>query len=202
MEWKVKRRQDGTRYIVRRPVQYRLIRDRALNKDHRNNMIDVTTEDDTISEVKIGKYWTKEERKKHMEKSRERRQRQENIVSAKQSSATVDENRDPTTIAANSIYVRRSDVKSPTSTLNAQTQIIPQPPPMPTVAAATTTSTLKRNSLLQNYSSHKMKTNKSKKVAANIKDDTAAGTNQEKTTVPPVYNNDGKLAGLLSVTTV
>lgn len=87
MEWKVKRRQDGTRYIVRRPV--RSDRSAAI-RAHVESMAAAaaaaaaaggtggggaatTTEDDTMSEVKIGRYWTKEERKRHWEKSRERR---------------------------------------------------------------------------------------------------------------------------------
>lgn len=84
MEWKVKRRQDGSRYIVRRPVRHRLLRNRAM-RINEERVEELTTEDDTISEVKIGRYWTKEERKKHMEKSRERRCRQELIISTKTS---------------------------------------------------------------------------------------------------------------------
>lgn len=82
MEWKVKRRQDGSRYIVRRPIRHRLLRNRTM-RINEDRVEELTTEDDTISEVKIGKYWTKEERKKHMEKSRERRSRQELIISTK-----------------------------------------------------------------------------------------------------------------------
>ncbi|KAF4532797.1 hypothetical protein B566_EDAN002647 [Ephemera danica] len=50
MEWKVKRRPDGSRYIARRP---------------------------------IGRYWTREERKKHLEKAKEKRKRQEAVIRAK-----------------------------------------------------------------------------------------------------------------------
>lgn len=77
MVWKVKRRPDGTRYIVRRPAKNRLIKERntRLNVERLRNDI-TTTEDDTISEIKTGRYWTREERKKHIEKSRERRQQQ------------------------------------------------------------------------------------------------------------------------------
>ncbi|XP_055857882.1 slo-interacting protein 1 isoform X2 [Episyrphus balteatus] len=81
MVWKVKRRQDGTRYIVRRPVRNRFLRNRALRINAERN--DQTTEDDTISEIKTGRYWTKEERKKHIEKARERRQRQQIIITNK-----------------------------------------------------------------------------------------------------------------------
>lgn len=83
MEWKVKRRQDGTRYIVRRPVRNRTLRAARASKINEERSNDQTTEDDTISEVKTGRYWSKEDRKKHMEKSRERRHRQESIIASK-----------------------------------------------------------------------------------------------------------------------
>ncbi|XP_002072619.3 slo-interacting protein 1 [Drosophila willistoni] len=74
MVWKVKRRPDGTRYIVKRPVRNRV--PFGLRKNNRNNEV-TTTEDDTVSEVKIGRYWTKEERKRHIERARERRHHQQ-----------------------------------------------------------------------------------------------------------------------------
>lgn len=83
MEWKVKRRPDGSRYIVRRPVRNRTLRAARASKINEERTNDQTTEDDTISEVKMGRYWTKEERKKHMEKSKERRQRQESLIASK-----------------------------------------------------------------------------------------------------------------------
>lgn len=82
MVWKVKLRQDGSRYIVRRPSnRTKVLKERAVKIAEERN--ELTTEDDTISEIKLGRFWTKEERKKHMEKSKERRQRQEAIVAAK-----------------------------------------------------------------------------------------------------------------------
>lgn len=83
MEWKVKRRLDGTRYIVRRPVRNRTLRAARASKINEERSNDQTTEDDTISEVKLGRYWTKDERKKHMEKNKERRHRQETIIASK-----------------------------------------------------------------------------------------------------------------------
>ncbi|BFG06729.1 slo-interacting protein 1 [Drosophila madeirensis] len=74
MVWKVKRRPDGTRYIVKRPVRNR--GHVAIRKNTRSNEL-TTTEDDTVSEVKIGRYWTKEERKRHIERARERRHHQQ-----------------------------------------------------------------------------------------------------------------------------
>ncbi|KAH8360728.1 hypothetical protein KR200_006805 [Drosophila serrata] len=77
MVWKVKRRPDGSRYIVKRPVRNRVPQvSSSIRKNMRYNEV-VTTEEDTVSEVKIGRYWTKEERKRHIEKSRERRQQQQ-----------------------------------------------------------------------------------------------------------------------------
>jgi len=73
MVWKVKRRPDGTRYIVKRPVRNRP--QVSVRKNMRCNEL-TTTEDDTVSEVKIGRYWTKEERKRHIERARERRHHQ------------------------------------------------------------------------------------------------------------------------------
>ncbi|XP_017774042.1 PREDICTED: E3 ubiquitin-protein ligase PDZRN3 isoform X2 [Nicrophorus vespilloides] len=88
MEWKVKRRPDGSRYIARRPVRNRILRNREIRISEER--AGLTTEDDTISELKIGRYWTKEERKKHLEKSKERKQRQEILMAAK----NIDENGD------------------------------------------------------------------------------------------------------------
>lgn len=88
MEWKVKRRPDGSRYIVRRPVKNRTLRAARASKINEERCNDQTTEDDTISEVKMGRYWPKEDRKKHMEKSKERRQRQETLIASKNQQIT------------------------------------------------------------------------------------------------------------------
>ncbi|KAH8283239.1 hypothetical protein KR054_005948, partial [Drosophila jambulina] len=77
MVWKVKRRPDGSRYIVKRPVRNRLPQiSSSIRKNIRYNEV-TTTEEDTVSEVKTGRYWTREERKRHFEKARERRQQQQ-----------------------------------------------------------------------------------------------------------------------------
>uniref|UniRef100_A0A667XM27 RING-type E3 ubiquitin transferase n=1 Tax=Myripristis murdjan TaxID=586833 RepID=A0A667XM27_9TELE len=75
MEWKVKIRSDGTRYITKRPVRDKLLRERALRiREERSGM---TTDDDAISELKMGRYWSKEERKQHAVRAKEQRQRRE-----------------------------------------------------------------------------------------------------------------------------
>ncbi|XP_077384914.1 E3 ubiquitin-protein ligase PDZRN3-B isoform X2 [Festucalex cinctus] len=75
MEWKVKVRSDGTRYITKRPIRDKLLRERALRiHEERSGM---TTDDDAISELKMGRYWSKEERKQHAVRSKEQRQRRQ-----------------------------------------------------------------------------------------------------------------------------
>ncbi|XP_037956982.1 slo-interacting protein 1-like isoform X2 [Teleopsis dalmanni] len=81
MVWKVKRRQDGTRYIVRRPARRHFLHDRPSKNNTEIIKTDfTTTEDDTISEVKTGRYWSREDRKKHVEQARERRQQHRNLI--------------------------------------------------------------------------------------------------------------------------
>lgn len=53
MEWKVKRRADGTRYIARRPIRNRILRNRAIEISEER--AGHTTEDDTMSEMKVFK---------------------------------------------------------------------------------------------------------------------------------------------------
>ncbi|XP_029288774.1 PDZ domain-containing RING finger protein 4 isoform X3 [Cottoperca gobio] len=76
MEWKVKIRSDGTRYITKRPVRDKILRERALKiKEERSG--GMTTDDDAMSEMKMGKYWSKEERKQHLVRAKEQRERRE-----------------------------------------------------------------------------------------------------------------------------
>ncbi|XP_060786797.1 PDZ domain-containing protein 4 [Neoarius graeffei] len=75
MEWKVKIRSDGTRYVVKRPVRDRLLKARAMKIcEERSGM---TTDDDAVSEMKMGRYWSKEERKQQLLRAREQRRRRE-----------------------------------------------------------------------------------------------------------------------------
>ncbi|XP_031420834.1 PDZ domain-containing RING finger protein 4-like isoform X2 [Clupea harengus] len=76
LEWKVKVRSDGTRYITKRPVRDRLLRERALKiKEERSG--GMTTDDDAMSEMKMGRYWSKEERKQQLTRAKEQRRRRE-----------------------------------------------------------------------------------------------------------------------------
>ncbi|KAM9325360.1 E3 ubiquitin-protein ligase PDZRN3 isoform 2-T2 [Gastrophryne carolinensis] len=81
MEWKVKVRSDGTRYITKRPVRDKLLKERAIKiKEERSGM---TTDDDAISEMKMGRYWSKEERKQHLRKASEQRKRREFMMQSR-----------------------------------------------------------------------------------------------------------------------
>jgi len=80
-EWKIKVRPDGSRYIARRPVRSLLLRERGrrIEEERGGN----TTDDDAVSEIKTGRFWTKDERKRQYEVARERRRRQEELIRAK-----------------------------------------------------------------------------------------------------------------------
>ncbi|MBN3283484.1 PZRN3 ligase, partial [Polyodon spathula] len=82
MEWKVKIRSDGTRYITKRPVRDKLLKERAIRiREERSGM---TTDDDAVSEMKMGRYWSKEERKQHIVRAKEQRQRREFMKQSRQ----------------------------------------------------------------------------------------------------------------------
>ncbi|XP_062403150.1 PDZ domain-containing RING finger protein 4-like [Sardina pilchardus] len=76
LEWKVKVRSDGTRYITKRPVRDRLLRERALKISEERGG-GMTTDDDAMSEMKMGRYWSKEERKRQLLRAKEQRRRRE-----------------------------------------------------------------------------------------------------------------------------
>ncbi|XP_059942723.1 PDZ domain-containing protein 4 isoform X3 [Mesoplodon densirostris] len=81
MEWKVKVRSDGTRYVAKRPVRDRLLKARALKiREERSGM---TTDDDAVSEMKMGRYWSKEQRKQHLLRAREQRKRREFMMQSR-----------------------------------------------------------------------------------------------------------------------
>lgn len=81
MEWKVKIRSDGSRYVAKRPVRDRLLKARAMKiKEERSGM---TTDDDAVSEMKMGRYWSKEERKQQLLRAREQRRRREFMMQSR-----------------------------------------------------------------------------------------------------------------------
>ena len=88
MEWVVKRRADGSRYITRRPIRNKMLKERA--KKIQEERCGMTTDDDAVSEMKVGRYWTKDERKKHLEKVREHKRRKQEMLKSRME--TVKEN--------------------------------------------------------------------------------------------------------------
>uniref|UniRef100_A0A3P8X0R1 PDZ domain containing 4 n=1 Tax=Cynoglossus semilaevis TaxID=244447 RepID=A0A3P8X0R1_CYNSE len=80
-DWKVKIRSDGSRYVAKRPVRDRLLKARAMKiREERSGM---TTDDDAVSEMKMGRYWSKEERKQQLLKAREQRRRREFMMQSR-----------------------------------------------------------------------------------------------------------------------
>uniref|UniRef100_I3KBW2 PDZ domain containing 4 n=1 Tax=Oreochromis niloticus TaxID=8128 RepID=I3KBW2_ORENI len=79
-QW-VKIRSDGTRYVAKRPVRDRLLKARAMKiREERSGM---TTDDDAASEMKQGRYWSKEERKQQLLRAREYRRRREFMMQSR-----------------------------------------------------------------------------------------------------------------------
>ncbi|CAH8615128.1 unnamed protein product [Heterobilharzia americana] len=84
MEWVVKKRPDGTRYITRRPIRSRILKERAKRVAEERSGI--TTDDDAMSELKTGRYWNRSERKKQLEKAKADRKRKQMSTLLRQSS--------------------------------------------------------------------------------------------------------------------
>lgn len=101
MEWKVKIRSDGTRYITKRPIRDKLLRERAL-RIHEERSGGMTTDDDALSELKMGRYWSKEERKQHAVRAKEQRQRREFMKQSRadclKEQATLEDKKEPNII--------------------------------------------------------------------------------------------------------
>uniref|UniRef100_A0A8C2IMT5 PDZ domain containing RING finger 3a n=1 Tax=Cyprinus carpio TaxID=7962 RepID=A0A8C2IMT5_CYPCA len=95
--WKVKIRSDGTRYITKRPIRDQLLKERALHI--REERCSATTDDDAASELKLGRYWNKEERKQHAARAKEQRQRRELMkqcrIESKEQAGAMDNKKEP-----------------------------------------------------------------------------------------------------------
>uniref|UniRef100_A0A4W4EZT5 PDZ domain containing ring finger 4 n=1 Tax=Electrophorus electricus TaxID=8005 RepID=A0A4W4EZT5_ELEEL len=70
-EWRVKIRNDGTCYVTGRPNREELLRERALRIQQER--YGTTTDEETASQLKVGRYWTREERRRHVAQTREHR---------------------------------------------------------------------------------------------------------------------------------
>lgn len=76
VEWVVKRRSDGTRYVMRRPTRSRVLKERARQLAE-ERCSSTTTDDDAASELKRGRYWNRDARRKHLEMAKDRKSRKE-----------------------------------------------------------------------------------------------------------------------------
>lgn len=73
MEWVVKRKPDGTRYVTRRPIRAKILSERKKRLE--TERCGMTTDDDAMSELKTGRHWSKEDRRRQFLKAREYQQR-------------------------------------------------------------------------------------------------------------------------------
>ncbi|KAK1899226.1 PDZ domain containing protein 4 [Dissostichus eleginoides] len=105
MEWKVKVRSDGTRYVAKRPVRDRLLKARAMKiREERSGM---TTDDDAASEMKQGRYWSKEERKQQMLRAREYRRRREFMMQSRLEYLKGDRDASSTELHSSPLHARQ-----------------------------------------------------------------------------------------------
>ncbi|XP_063757457.1 PDZ domain-containing protein 4-like [Eleginops maclovinus] len=105
MEWKVKIRSDGTRYVAKRPVRDRLLKARAIKiREERSGM---TTDDDAASEMKQGRYWSKEERKQQMLRAREYRRRREFMMQSRLEYLKGDRDTSTTDLHSSQLHARQ-----------------------------------------------------------------------------------------------
>ncbi|XP_026113867.1 E3 ubiquitin-protein ligase PDZRN3-B-like [Carassius auratus] len=109
MGWKVKIRSDGTRYITKRPIRDQLLKKRALHI--REERCSATTDDDAASELKLGRYWNKEERKQHAARAKEQRQRRElakQCIESKEQAGAMDKEADIIQLSRKRMMKRRN----------------------------------------------------------------------------------------------
>ena len=66
LEWVVRKRSDGSRYVTRRPVRP------ARHARCSTWVVDTTTDDDEREQPKTGRYWTRDERRQHVAERRQR----------------------------------------------------------------------------------------------------------------------------------
>lgn len=90
LKYVVKRRKDGSEYIARRPVREKVLRERERRIVEERGL---TTDDDAASEWKMGRYWNRGDRKKHLARARDQKKHREAIreQKAEQHRTRVDE---------------------------------------------------------------------------------------------------------------
>ena len=74
MTWKVRIRRDGTRYITKRPGREKPLRHRERRIQENRS---APTSDDDQTEAKLGRHWSRDERKRHFRVAREKKLRRD-----------------------------------------------------------------------------------------------------------------------------
>jgi ligand of Numb protein X 3/4 len=77
-EWKVKRRSDGTRYITKKQNRHRVLKEREEQLIRERH--GTTTDDDAGSELKTGRFWSRDQRRQHLEKAKLRKLREHQLA--------------------------------------------------------------------------------------------------------------------------
>ncbi|GMS96313.1 hypothetical protein PENTCL1PPCAC_18488, partial [Pristionchus entomophagus] len=86
-KWKVKRRCDGSRYIVKRPVRSQVLKKREAQLLRERPGI--TTDDDALSSIKLGQFIPRDDRKRVLEREKaKKRRRQQRVLQAAETANT------------------------------------------------------------------------------------------------------------------
>ncbi|GMT25656.1 hypothetical protein PFISCL1PPCAC_16953, partial [Pristionchus fissidentatus] len=86
-KWKVKRRCDGSRYVVKRPVRSQVLKKREAQLLRERPGI--TTDDDALSYIKLGQFIPRDDRKRLLDREKaKKRRRQQKVLEAAESACT------------------------------------------------------------------------------------------------------------------
>ncbi|GMR48756.1 hypothetical protein PMAYCL1PPCAC_18951 [Pristionchus mayeri] len=86
-KWKVKRRCDGSRYVVKRPVRSQVLKKREAQLLRERPGI--TTDDDALSGIKLGQFIPRDDRKRVLEREKaKKRRRQQRVLLAAETANT------------------------------------------------------------------------------------------------------------------
>jgi len=93
IEWKVKKRADGSKYIIKKSNQKKMLKQRE--QPLMQERYEMTPDDDTISQIKVSKSWNKDESKKFVHKSKDKqpKEMQKQTRAAKMEAARDDSNK-------------------------------------------------------------------------------------------------------------
>lgn len=83
MEWVVKKRPDGTRYITRRPVRNKFLKEREKKLNEERSY--TTEEEDANADLLVNRYWTKADKRKHYDKIKDKKHKRKSASLSQQS---------------------------------------------------------------------------------------------------------------------